>query len=410
MISRRPIINQQLHLAAYYLHSGSRDGQPSSPESAPIPHAQWSFAIFDDFPLERLVGKYQTFFSFSPSLLESPPPLNREQSVILVPNSVDIDATTLHSLMLLRAKGFSIALDDFVLNSHTESLVAYADIIGVDVEKLSMQQLADTLEYVKLFGLVLLAKNVRDYTLFEHYKNVGVNLFAGDFLTQPNIPDSAKKITTQQTESKRTLMEMLSTLHDANAPLDKIERVLAKDRQLSQKVLSLVNSAATGIVREVESLRQAIMLIGLDKLKNIANLLLLANIKEKPHELTVIALTRAHMCEVLALSINSRARSDSFFTVGLVSMMDAFLDEPLGVLLNSMGIQHNLIDATLNYAGSEGALLKIVKAYEQAAWNDIDWAYLDAHYINAEMLNRRYLESLEWVSEIMHSLGVYEER
>lgn len=409
MISRRPIVNRQLHLAAYHLDSGNRDGQHNSRQQHPIPHAHWSFSIFDEFPLERLVGNHQTFFSFSPTLLESPPPLNRQQSVILVPKSVNIDAPTLHCLMLLRTKGYSIALDDFVLNAHTESLVAYADIIGVDVEKLSAQELADTLEYVQLFGLLLLAKNIRHHAAFEHCKKLGFDLFEGDFLTQPTITDKSAKISAQQAESKLKLIEMMSALHNANAPLDKIERVLSHDRQLSHKVLSLVNSAATGVVREVESLRQAIMLIGLDKLKNIANLLLLANIKDKPHELSVLALTRAHMCEVLALSIDSRARSDSFFTVGLVSIMDAFLDEPLNTLLDSMGIQQHLVDAIIHHAGNEGALLKIVKAYEQAQWHNIDWAYLDAHDISAEILNRRYMETLEWVSEMMHSMGVNSE-
>lgn len=410
MISRRPIVNQRLHLAAYHLQNGDRDQQRSSVQLQSVPHARWDFAIFDDFPLERLVGKYQTLLAFSPSLLESPPPLSRQQSVILVPNSVAIDPTTLHSLMLLRAKGYSIALDNFVLTPYTESLVAYADIIGVDVKQLSSEQLTSTLEYIKLFGISLLAKNIDDYDLFEYCKTVGFDLFEGDFLTQPRLPKVPIKPNTPLADTKRTLMAMMSALHDTNAPLDKIERVLAHDRQLSQKVLSMVNSAATGIVREVESLRQAIMLIGLDKLKNIANLLILANIKDKSHELTVLALTRAHLCELLALTINSRARSDNYFTVGLVSTLDAFLDEPIAELLNSMGMQNNLAEAILNYTGTEGVLLKIVIAYEQARWELIDWTVLEGYGINADTLNRRYLESLEWVSEMMHSLGIQGER
>jgi len=397
MISRRPIVNNRLHVAGYILQSGD----PAQVTNAQAEPSALAFDVFDDFPLERLVGKHLTFFTYHPALLQSPPPLNRQQCVVWVSNSVDIDATKLHSLMLLRTKGYSIALDDFVLNPHTETLVGYAGIIGISPEDLTPEQLSETIEYVSMFGITLLAKNIHHYAMFNHCKLVGFELFEGDFLTKADMDN--EQLTA---DAEHRLIETMAALHDANAPLDKIERILARDRHLSQKVLSIVNSAATGIVREVESLRQAIMLIGLDKLKNIANLLILSNIKHKPHELTVIALTRAHMCEALALVMNNRARCDSYFTAGLVSTLDAFLDAPLPELLEKIGLPINMVNAILHKEGNEGALLKTVKAYEQAQWNLLDWEYLNAHRLDAETINRCYLESLEKVTTMMHTLGV----
>lgn len=240
--------------------------------------------------------------------------------------------------------------------------------------------------------------------MFDRCKTRGFELFEGDFLTT-----SSNNTTALSESNKRVLVDTISALHDANAPLDKIERVLSRDRQLSQKVLNIVNSAATGIVREVESLRQAIMLIGLDKLKNIANVLILSNLKHKPHELTVIALTRAHMCESLALTLNNRARSDSYFTVGLASTLSAFLDEPLSKILPIIGLEMPTVNAIMEGSGNEGKLLSIVKAYEQAEWHLLDWHYLDTHQLDIATINRCYLESLEWVSTMMQNLGVNNE-
>ena len=68
------------------------------------------------------------------------------------------------------------------------------------------------------------------------------------------------------------MLQLLSALYDQDVPIEKIERMIARDTLLSFKLLRLVNSAAFGLSRNIESLRQAIMLLGLNKLRNWVNL------------------------------------------------------------------------------------------------------------------------------------------
>src|SRR5690554_7888811 len=111
---------------------------------------------------------------------------------------------------------------------------------------------------------------------------------------------------------------------------------------LSYKLLRLVNSAAFALPRTINSLRQAIDLLGLDIITNWINLLAMANMGDKPLELSIAALTRARMCAAIATAINGKSRSDSFFTVGLLSTLDAFMDAPLEILLKSLSLNENL--------------------------------------------------------------------
>src|SRR5690606_1277969 len=208
------------------------------------------------------------------------------------------------------------------------------------------------------------------------------------------------------TENKQAVLQLLSVLHDPDVHLDEVERLIAHDPLLSYKLLRLVNSAAFALPRNIESLRQAIMLLGLDIIKNWINLLAMANMGDKPLELSIAALTRARMCAAIATEMNGRPRSDSFFTVGLLSTLDAFMDAPLEVLLESLSLNENLNEALLQHSGNEGRVLEIVEHYEKANWEKIDWEYLSANNITPDVLTHIYLEAISWVSNTMENLGV----
>ncbi|HEX7761994.1 MAG TPA: HDOD domain-containing protein, partial [Cellvibrio sp.] len=151
---------------------------------------------------------------------------------------------------------------------------------------------------------------------------------------------------------------------------------------------------------------QAIMLLGLNKLRNWVNLLALSNLSGKPHELSITALTRARMCEMIATKINQRSRPDSFFTVGLLSTLDAFLDAPLEELLRNLSLSEPLNQAMLKHTGPEGMVLEIVQMHEQGHWQEINWDHLADQGITPENLAEIYIDALRWVAETMSTLGV----
>lgn len=401
LLARQPIFNSNMQVVAYELlcrnseltHIATRDGDAAS--------SQVLLNAFTELSIEQVVGKHKAFVNFTRTLIDTPPPFSRQKLVIEVLEGQKVDAAMLHSLRQLRDQGYTIALDDFELTDETESLVAYADIIKLDVLHLSAKKLKQHIDYLKPFGITLIAEKVETYEMFEHCKSLGFDLFQGYFLAKPKVI-TGKKIS----ENKQSVLQLLSALHDPNVPIEKIERMIARDTLLSFKLLRLVNSAAFGLSRDVESLRQAIMLLGLNKLRNWVNLLALSNLSGKPHELSIAALTRARMCELIATEINQRSRPDSFFTVGLLSTLDAFLDTPLEQLLANLSLSESLNSAMLNHSGPEGMVLQIVQCHEQGEWEKIDWESLAAAGLTAEKLAKIYVDSLRWVAETMNSLGL----
>lgn len=356
---------------------------------------------FTELSIDDVVGNHKAFVNFTRTLLHAPPPFNRQKLVIEVLEGQQIDASMLHSLKQLREQGYTIALDDFELSHETEELIAYADIVKLDVLALSPEQLQQHVDYLKPFGVTLIAEKVETYEMFEQCKAMGFDLFQGYFLAKPRVI-RGRKIA----ENKQSVLQLLSALHDPNIALDKIEHLIAQDTILSFKLLRLVNSAAFGLPRHVESLRQAIMLLGLNKLRNWVNLLALSNLNGKPHELSITALTRARLCELIATKTNQIVRKDAYFTVGLLSTLDAFLDTPLEELLGHLSLSEQLNQAILHHAGPEGKALSMVQKHEYGQWHEIDWEYFAELGITPETLAEIYLEALRWVDETLHSLGL----
>lgn len=97
---------------------------------------------------------------------------------------------------------------------------------------------------------------------------------------------------------------------------------------------------------------------------------------------------------------------DTFFTVGLLSTLDAFMDAPLEALLENISLSSQLHNALLLREGEEGKILSIVEHYERAEWNLIDWLYLQERNITPETLSQAYLDALAWVANTMNTMGI----
>lgn len=404
LLARQPIFDRNMRVIAYELLCRNTDLKFIATSDGDAASSQVLLNAFTELSIEHVVGKHKAFVNFTRTLLHSPPPFNRQQLVIEVLEGQQIDASMLHALKELREQGYTIALDDFELDEDTKNLIAYADIIKLDVLSLSKERLQQHINYLKPFGITLIAEKVETYEMFETCKNLGFDLFQGYFLAKPRVI-TGRKIS----ENKQSVLQLLSALHDPDVPIEKVERMIARDTLLSFKLLRLVNSAAFGLPRNVNSLRQAIMLLGLQKLRNWVNLLALSNLSGKPHELSVAALTRARMCELIAAHIYKHNRPDSYFTAGLLSTLDAFFDAPLEDLLKNLSLSESLNQAILNHSGPEGMVLRIVQAHEQGKWEDIDWDHLESLGLSSEKLASIYLDALYWVAETMNSLGLASE-
>ena len=111
---------------------------------------------------------------------------------------------------------------------------------------------------------------------------------------------------------------MIAKINAPDVEIAELSEIISMDVALSHKVLKFINSSASGIRVEVGSIQQAVVLLGLNTIKNWVSIVALAAGADKPHELSKLALVRAKTCQELAKA-SGQVKAESFFTVGLFS-------------------------------------------------------------------------------------------
>ena len=194
------------------------------------------------------------------------------------------------------------------------------------------------------------------------------------------------------------ILELLAKFQNPGTTFRELEALISRDVSLSYKVLRAANAAIYTRARKVESIQQAVQLVGLTAITNIVSLFLLANIDDKPHELLITAMVRAKMCEQLA-KLMQQSNSATFFTVGLLSVLDAFMDRPMLDILPALPLAADIVEALLAHAGMLGAILGCILAYEQG-----DWEAVQHLGCPRDLLVKTYLEALMWATEMQNTL------
>lgn len=194
------------------------------------------------------------------------------------------------------------------------------------------------------------------------------------------------------------VMRLMAVVHDPDAPTQALEAAISQDVTLSYKLLKLINSAFFALTRKVESISQAIVLLGRRKLASWVSMLALSTLDDRPAEMIRIAMTRAKMCELLAERAGLKS-TESFFMVGMFSALDLLMERPLAQLLEPLPLSAALKDALLTGQGEMGEALRCTLAYEQGDWQRVAFAELArAQYTQA------YVEAMAWADELMQSL------
>jgi EAL and modified HD-GYP domain-containing signal transduction protein len=103
------------------------------------------------------------------------------------------------------------------------------------------------------------------------------------------------------------------------------------------------------------------------------------------------------MCEQLA-KFRKQSNSATFFAVGLLSVLDAFMDRPMPDILQRLPLADEIVEALLAHEGMLGTTLGGVLAYERG-----DWEVVQNLGCPRDLLVKTYLEALTWANE-MHSI------
>lgn len=400
LLARQPIFDRNLNISAYELLFRSDMNNQASFLDGDSATSQVMLNAFNELDIQEVVQNHPAYINFTRNLILNPPPFDRKRFVIEVLETVEVDDELIHNLQALKNSGYTIALDDFVYDSRWDPVLRIADIVKLDVLALDQNALQAHVQKLLPFNVQLLAEKVETHEMFHTCKALGFTLFQGYFLSRPE-HIMGRKVPA----SKLVVMNLLAQIQNPDAELAEIAGVIAKDPVLSVKLIRLVNSAAFSARREITSLQHAVSLLGLRQVKSWATLLSLSNMADKPHALSLHAMIRAKMCQLVAERFATPAESDAYFTSGLLSNLDAFFDMELPDILTTMPLSRDVMDGLLTGQGRIGLILAAVIANERADWEQINWLRLKELNVGERDLEKAYLDSIRWAGEMRTVVG-----
>lgn len=387
LFNRQAIFNKKLKTVGYQIILHNPDGKANQE----VDGSEESILELDKFIGDKfIVYDYDNLCQHQEVELNIEP---QKTFLLVCPHHIKSAPNKTH-LEELKEKGYKLLLGEwYELTEELTKYCEFVDMVQFNLLELNQTDLQHYAELLKGAKMPIMATRVASHAALKLAGGLGFDFTQGTYLCHPddNKEKSAK-------ESNMRTIILLNTLQDPDVTLDEVEKAVSQDPRLAYRLLLTVNSAAYGLQRKIDSIRESLVFIGMQQLKRWASLIALSNIEGKPDELTSIAMTRARMCELLAEK-NKMDDTNSFFTTGLFSTLDAMLDTPIEILMEKLTFADAIKAALLERKGLQGEILQNVLKYEDASWEDIKGADTNIHD-----LMDAYMESLTWTDEYLATL------
>ncbi len=350
--------------------------------------------------LDKVTKGKRAFVNFTRKHLLSAAPLSIPGSKlgIEILESVEPDDEVVDACRGLKQSGYLIVLDDFVFHEKYEHILKLADIIKIDFSLTNSDDRRLIFSRVNNKDVKFLAEKVETNEQFQEALDLGYTYFQGYFFSKPTIV-SGRDIPA----NKLNYIRIIQEVNNPDADFEKIEKVVKRDVSLSYKLLRFINSVFFSHSVKVESIKHALVLLGIGEVKKWINILALTAIGfDKTEELITVALIRAKFCEFIAPRIGQESRESDFFMMGLFSVLDALIDRPLEEILSELPISEDITCALTGEQNTFHEVYNLALFYEKGNWEKTTEC---AQGLNIEEkdLPGFFYRSIEWAHEAIYA-------
>jgi c-di-GMP phosphodiesterase len=390
MVARQPIYSAAMTVIGYELLYGSADSSRETAADA----AETALRVLADaaveIGLDRLAGALPVYMHYPRELLVAHEPLSlhADRIIIQVVEELAGDTELIDAIRALRARGHRIALDQYSPQLTNAALLDVVDLVKVDVSEYPPAELARLAPELIRRGLRLIAKEVETIEQFEHYLQCGYDGSQGEFLQQPQT-FRAQRVPSSRLATAR----LIAALQSSDYSIEDVELLVSQDLSIAYRVLRCINSSYYNLPRKVESIRQAIVMLGMDNLRQLCTLVILQGLDSRPASLFVTAMARARLCEQLA-RLGGADDTGPYFITGLFSLLDVLTGIPMPQLLDELPLAEPIERALIGLEGDLGATLSCARAYERGSWGRAVYRRLPA-----ELIRAAYLDAVFWAEE-----------
>ena len=396
-VGRQPIYRDGVDVFAYELLSRDSELNRAAFTDGDRATARVLLNTFLDIGLEQVVGPHLAFVNVTRNFLLTDycTSLPKEKIVFEIACDAGFDNDFLDGLTRLSKSGYSIALDNCVYSAEVEPLIERVNVVKLDVQALGHDGIAQQAHELRRYRAKLLAQKVETHEDYAFCRKLGFDYYQGYFFCKPQIVSETKI-----PFNRLSTLNLLAKLQDPSISMTELEHAVGQDIAISYRILRYLNSPIHAMRRKIESLRHAIALVGTRLISNWVSMILLETIEEKPRELMITSMVRAHMCQQLGAAMRHK-NVDQFFTVGLFSLIDALVDRPMEEALEPLPLVDEVKDALLLRKGSMARALECVEAYERCDWEKTVCENLDEKHLREAFL-RSVTQTRSATHELVH--------
>jgi EAL and modified HD-GYP domain-containing signal transduction protein len=403
-LGRQPILDRNQALFGYELLFRNAPVGPANINTSQLSATAAVVAHAAQLGMERTIGDAIGFVNVDADAILSDifGFLPREKLVLEVSGANSMAPAVLSRMSELVSQGFRFALDEINPESpQLPALLPMVEYVKLSMRDMPLDGLVRVAPRLKQDGKKLVACKVENRDEFKNCLDLGCDYFQGYYFAKPVIM-SGKKLS----PSQLAVMELM-TLVTSDADNAEIERAIKKDVSLALNLLRLVNTPAVGARQRIDSLSQAVHILGRRQLQRWLQIILYAEPGKRGHSMTpllMLATTRGRLLELLATKLRPAHRhvADIAFTVGIMSLMDTLFGIPMQEILAQIPMGDEVGEALMFRGGFFGDLLKLAECIERL--EDMDTRILPALAdlaISTEELVELEMSAFEWSDNVV---------
>ncbi len=399
-LGRHPILNGKQKVIAFELLFRSKGCDSNTSLDDLSATSGVIVNLLSQFGIDQILDDKMGFLNISASSLMSDTIelLPAERIVLEILEDVPINAQIITRCKALKDLGFKLAIVDYNNRPEHFVLLPYVDYVKIDLSVSSLEKVGEFITLIrKNSPAKIVAEKVTEETLFSECKALGFDAYQGYFFAKPTILKAD-----QPQPDQMCLMRMIGMLL-GDADLDELEALFKDSPGLTLGLLKLVNSVGINGGRDpIESIRQAIVILGQKQMLRWVQLLLYASPNNQAGDAIMLQVaSRARLMELAAQKIETYQDhfSDQAFMVGMLSLADAVIHSPMEEILDDIGLSDKLRKAILEETGTHGQLLKLAKDMEVGNFDATHYEIKELEISPDDLLNIQ-VECMEWTTHL----------
>lgn len=307
---------------------------------------------------------------------------------------VSLSESLIQSLKTLKKDHYKITVNWTSRHESRKELFQLCDYICINTAGSTLPELTGICRKLESYDAKIIASQVHSQTRFNICADSGFKFFQGNFFKQ------LEQISTQKlTAGSISRFKLMKAIEQTDPDFEALAKIIQEDVTISFKLLSHLNAAAFGFKQKIDSVKDAITMLGWHNLRNWLRVVVLGEISTHQHtsELVFLSAQRGKFLEQVGKDHDFWGFDpDSLFLLGMFSLLDALLQRPMAEIVKHLPLADKLKSALCMKPNNEYVpLLNLARCFEEAQF-DRSSEMINQLALDPDKTTAAYKAAIKW--------------